>query len=281
MRSVNLPLPFVPAARLACAWRALTWRRLLPWCAVAALWLCGVGVPVWAGATHSAAQTADVSDSGHAQVHAQVHDQVQDLARQSVAVLAGDSAWRVELEVGRLDAHLKLAPCSQIVPSLAAGVALWGRTRVALHCAQGPVRWRAWLPVHVRVFGPGWVTAAALAEGTLLQGQHLHQQEVEYTAQAAPRGLKDSAPAQAWLGRALARPIGAGMPVRESDLRQRVWFQGGELVRVLAVGEGYVVATEGRAEGQGVEGRLVRVRTDNGRVLEGRAVGPRRVEILL
>lgn len=200
-------------------------------------------------------------------------EQLAEIAR---AAMPAGARLRAEVELGRLDPRLKLAPCPRIEPSVPAGARLWGRTRVALQCVGGTVAWRAWLPVTVRIFGPGPVAATALAAGTELQRADLAVAEVEYTAQpSAP-----PAPA-ALAGRQLLRPLAAGEPLRDADLRARVWFQGGDTVRVLAVGDGWAVSTEGVAESAGLDGRSVRVRTGNGRSVEGRAVGPRRVELRL
>jgi flagella basal body P-ring formation protein FlgA len=83
------------------------------------------------------------------------------------------------------------------------------------------------------------------------------------------------------LGRQLARPLPAGAAVRLADLKQRQWFAAGDTVQLMARGQGFSVGGEGLALGPGVEGQPVRVRTDNGRVLSGQAVGRNRVEVQL
>jgi flagella basal body P-ring formation protein FlgA len=83
------------------------------------------------------------------------------------------------------------------------------------------------------------------------------------------------------LGRQLARPLPAGAAVRLADLKQRQWFAAGDTVQLMARGQGFSVGGEGQALGPGVEGQPVRVRTDNGRVLSGQAVGRNRVEVQL
>lgn len=245
-------------------------RAWMPWSGLLALWLLGLlsmaGAPSWAAAPAPAMDVRDLAGP------------VRELAMQALGAKAGAASTpRVEIEIGRLDPRLKLAACERIVPSLPSGGRLWGPSRVALHCASGPVAWRTWLPVVLRVFGPGLAATQALPEGTLLMTHHLQSVEVEYSAGAAPV----LAPPDSVLGRALARPLGAGQALREGDVRQRVWFQGGDTVQLIARGDGYSVASEGRAETAGIEGRPVRVRTETGKMVEGRAVGPRRVEVML
>ena len=55
----------------------------------------------------------------------------------------------------------------------------------------------------------------------------------------------------------------------------------GERVLVIASGPGWRVVTDGQALGAGMEGSPVRVRVDSGRMLQGRAVADRQVEVLL
>ena len=72
-----------------------------------------------------------------------------------------------------------------------------------------------------------------------------------------------------------------GVPVRVADLKQRQWFAAGDTVQLVARGAGFSVGGEGQAMNPGIEGQPVRVRTDNGRVLSGLAVGHNRVEVPL
>ena len=55
----------------------------------------------------------------------------------------------------------------------------------------------------------------------------------------------------------------------------------GDRVRVDARGAGFAVSAEGQALTPGLEGQIARVRTDNGRVLTGRPVADRQLEVKL
>ena len=85
----------------------------------------------------------------------------------------------------------------------------------------------------------------------------------------------------AMVGRALARPLPAGQPVRPDSLQRRQWFAAGDTVRVIARGAGYSVSGEGQALTRGLDGESARVRTAGGRVVTGTAVAENRVEIPL
>jgi flagella basal body P-ring formation protein FlgA len=201
---------------------------------------------------------------------------IQALGEQAGAALA-PGAVRVEIEPGRLDPRLRLAPCERIEPYLPPGARAWGRSRVGLRCVQGATPWNVYLPVTVKVFAPAWVVASALPAGSELQPQMLRQAEVDWAAMATPPVLD----ATRLLGRQLARPLPAGSAVRLGDLKQRLWFAAGDSVQLVARGSGFTVSGEGQAMSPGVEGQPVRVRTDNGRVLSGQAVGRNRVELQL
>jgi flagellar basal body P-ring formation protein FlgA len=224
---------------------------------------------VLAAAVLLAACRAFAADGG---LDAETLQRIQALGTSAGGPLA-PGAVRVEIEPGRLDPRLRLAPCERIEPYLPPGARAWGRSRVGLRCVQGPTAWNVFLPVTVKVFAPAWVAAAALPAGTVLQPGQLQQAEVDWAAAATPP-LADAA---ALLGRQLA----PGAPVRSADLRQRQWFAAGDTVQLVARGSGFSVGGEGQAITPGIEGQPVRVRTGNGRVLSGVAVGRNRVELAL
>lgn len=184
---------------------------------------------------------------------------------------------RVAVEVGNLDPRLKLAPCARIEPYLPAGLPAWGRTRIGLRCVEGPKAWNVSLPVTVHVWARSLVLTSNLPQGTVLEARHLSEAEVDLAAAA---GAAISQLPQA-LGRSLARTLNAGAALRAPDLKARQWFAAGDTVKVVAAGKGWRIATEGQAVTPGLEGQLARVRTENGRILQGRPVADREVEVAL
>jgi len=216
-------------------------------------------------ATLAAAQPADV-DAWQAQI--------RQLAQQAGAGMPAGT--RVEVEVGSIDPRLKLAPCARITPYLPAGMRLWGRAQVGLRCAEG-ARWSVFLPVTVKVFAQAWTVNQPLAHGTIVSAAHLQLDEVDIAAEPSPVILQ----AQAAVGRPLARALKPGQALREADLKARQWFAAGETVRVLSSGPGFAISAEGQALSPGIEGQPVKVRTEGGRVVIGRATAARQVEVAL
>lgn len=208
-----------------------------------------------------------------------VRAQVQALAEAAARLAwpADQAPPRVVVQLGSLPPGLKLAPCSGVVPYLPSGTRALGRTRIGLRCAEGGTRWNVSLPVTIELWGQALVAAEALAAGSTLQPQQLRSAEVDLAARPGAAITQAAAVA----GRVLARPLAAGQALRQGDLRARQFFQAGETVRIVAMGPGYAVSSEGQAMGAGWEGQVARVRTDSGRVITGVATGARRVEVPL
>jgi flagella basal body P-ring formation protein FlgA len=211
---------------------------------------------------------------------------VDAAAREAAAALAasrvpagasaeGQTPARVSVVLGRLDPRLRLAPCREVEIYWPGNQAAWGRTRIGLRCADGSARWSVTWPLTVHVHAAAPVAASALSAGTRLQASQLQTAEVDWAAQ---RELPVTDPASL-VGRTLKRPIAAGQPVREADLARLRWFLAGETVQVVAIGAGFQVTTDGVALNQGYDGDKVRVRTPDGKTLQGIATGRNRVEV--
>lgn len=203
-------------------------------------------------------------------------EEIAQMARQA-AKSAGLEGARIEVELGELDPRLNLAPCQKVEPYLPTGVPALGHTRVGLRCVVGSKLWRVTLPVTVQVWSKALVTTEALAAGTVLGPQHVVSAEVDLTA--AP-GAAVTLEADA-IGRSLSRSLAPGSALRVTDLKARQWFAAGETVRVSAAGPGWQVVVEGQAMNPGIEGQPVRVRTEGGRMVTGRPVADRLVEMRL
>ncbi len=203
-------------------------------------------------------------------------ERVRQLA-EAAARATAPPGTRVAVEIGQLDGRLRLAPCAQIQPYLPPGVAVWGRSRIGLRCTSGTARWNVTLPVRVAVFGRVVVASGPLPAGVNLTQEQLAMADIDIAAEPGAV-FTDAGPL---IGRTLARPVGAAEALRAPALKSRQWFAAGETVQVSAVGDGFAVSSEAQAMGAGIEGQDVRVRFESGRVVSGRAVGERRVEVAL
>ena len=209
-------------------------------------------------------------------LYAALLERVRTLA-ETAARAGAPAGTRVAVEIGALDARLRLAPCQQIQPYLPPGMAVWGKSRIGLRCTDGVARWNVTLPIRVAVYGRAVVANGPLPAGVNLSQDQLALADIDI---AAEPGAVFTDPALL-IGRVLARPLGAAEAVRAPVLKSRQWFAAGETVQVQAVGPGFSVASEAQALSAGIEGQEVRVRFESGRVASGRAVAERRVELLL
>jgi flagellar basal body P-ring formation protein FlgA len=203
-----------------------------------------------------------------AQASAAAQQAAQSLAPAGAQVRVTPLAW---------DHRLQLAPCAQTEAFLAAGQPAWGRTRVGLRCTDGRSQWTVFAPVQVQVWAPALVLRDALPAGARLGAGQWVEQTVDWAAlPGAPLTDQNTV-----VGRALARPLAAGEALRETHLQPLQWFSSGATVQVVAAGNGFSISTDALALGHGVQGQPVRVRTEGGRVLVGRATGAARVEVSL
>jgi flagella basal body P-ring formation protein FlgA len=184
---------------------------------------------------------------------------------------------RIDIQVGQLDPRLRLAPCNKVEPYLPSGARLWGRTRIGLRCVQGQVPWNVYMPVTVKIYGQALVATAPMAVGAVVTAGDVTQAEVDL----AEDNSAAVADANLVVGRTLARAINPGQSLRQAHLKARQYFQAGETVKLVALGNGFSVASEGEALSAGIEGQPARVKTESGRVLTGIPAGDHRVELAL
>jgi len=146
-----------------------------------------------------------------------------------------------------------------------------------LRCVSGPSRWSVYLPITVKVYARALVAAMPLAAGSVIGPTDVIEAEADIAAQG---GQVTREPSRL-VGRTLARPLAAGDAVRDTHLKVRHWFAAGEAVKVVAIGPGWRIVGDGQALSPGLEGQMVRIRTESGRIVSGRAVAEREVEVAL
>lgn len=222
--------------------------------------LCGLGCGIALGLATGGAAAQSAADLNHFAsswiadaVHAAVPPQ-------------GSVPLRPEVVLGRLDPRLQLAPCARIEPYLPSGSTLWGRTRVGLKCAEGPVPWNVFLPVTVKAWGPAWVLKRAVPANTLLSADDAELvAEVDWAESRSP---VVALPEQ-WVGMQAAFSLMPGQALRQNAVRAPQAFAVGSQVRVSAVGVGFELSSTGQALTAGRVGEPARVKLANGKVVTG------------
>jgi flagella basal body P-ring formation protein FlgA len=217
-------------------------------------WLGLVLLPLAGGAPAQDAQDlAEIRRAGEAFVQAQTRD------------LPG----RVEATVAAPDPRTRLRRCEELQAFLPPGVKLWGNANVGVRCLQ-PEPWTVYLPTTVRVFADVVVLTRPVARNHPLAAADVRLQNLDLTRQ--PAGvLTDPAPV---LGRLTVVALPAGHVLQVDQLRAAATVTYGQTVRIVFMGDGFRISSEGRALGNAATGEQVQVRAASGKVLRGTVQAP-------
>ncbi len=171
---------------------------------------------------------------------------------------------QARVEIGEVDARLRLSDCAEPRFSLPAGARTWGGGHLAVRC-MAPAEWTLYLTYRIRLSGPGLVTRRPLAVRAQLSATDVESAVIEYDQDPGlyPRHPDELAGSQA------SRPLAKGTPIRVDMLRRPPAVRSGQKVRLLAHGAGFTVSQEGVAQQTVAAGETVRVRLGNGRVVQG------------
>jgi len=200
----------------------------------------------------------------------------QDLIRRFVTeeVARAQPGLRAEITVGEIDSRLRLAPCDRTEVFLRPGGRLWGRSFVGYRCLQNP-GWSVSVPVNVRYFGVAMVAARPIAALQPISPAAVRQEEVELTRE--PGGI-----ATDWEQideHVSTRALEPGQPLALASLRSIPAVGQGDMVKLVGVGSGFQISTDGTAMATVAAGEAVRVRTESGHTLSGIARKGRVVEV--
>lgn len=170
----------------------------------------------------------------------------------------------IQIQVGAVDARVRLARCAFLQTFFPAGSRAWASTTVGVRC-PGKTPWTIYVPARVSVIAPFLVAARGLDPGQSVTQADLLFRNGDLTN--LPAGtLTDPSQAK---GRIAARRVAAGQPLQQSMLRAEKVVRNGQIIGLIAQGEGFRISTEGRAMGDAAEGSLVHVRTANGKIISG------------
>lgn len=181
---------------------------------------------------------------------------------------------RASFQLGKLDNRLNLAACQKMEVVLPHGNRLVGNTSVRVNCSKG-AKWSVNLPVAVSIQADYWVAARALPSGYELTENDMERRSGDLSQLPATVVVDHTAA----VGRLLIGGTPAGAPLRTDQLRAPYAVKANEYVKVIASGQGFEVASEGRALGNANEGQQVSVKMITGAVVQGIAKSAGTVEI--
>ncbi len=181
---------------------------------------------------------------------------------------------RAEVSVGDVDSRLRLAACEHTEVFLRPGSRLWGNSFVGYRCLQRP-GWSISIPVMVRLYGPALIAVQPLPAMQPISATALRLAEADLTGE--PGGVvKDPEELQ---DKVCVRALEVGQAIPLNALRRLPAVSQGESVKLVGIGSGFSITTEGTALATAAPGEMVRVRTESGRTIAGIAQKGRVVEV--
>lgn len=177
--------------------------------------------------------------------------------------LAKGQGKHLIVEAGPLDTT-RLAPCSRLEPYTPPNTRTLGQTYIGVRCIT-PANWNILVPVRIGVLGHYLASTRSLSAGQTLQPTDISLMSGDLGS--LPQGTIDH-PDKA-IGKILRNPIGAGQPLRSTQLTAPQLIQRGQTVQVIAGGEGFSVQAEGKAMNNAAEGDIARVKMQSGRTISG------------
>ncbi len=193
-------------------------------------------------------------------------EEIRDTARRFVTAHLTTGPIPPLVEVGRIDARLRLQPCaSELTAFLSSGNARVGNTTVGIRCV-GPKPWSLFVPVRVKLNAAVVVLARPAPQGAVLTDSDIRLEERDI-AKLVSGYFTD--PAQV-IGKQLKQSLGIGQAVSHLAVKEPRLVRRGERVVLLASSAGFEVRMEGTLLMDGAVGDRVRVRNLNSkRVVEG------------
>jgi flagella basal body P-ring formation protein FlgA len=163
-------------------------------------------------------------------------------------------ATRVEVEPGRLDPRVRVAPCASALQAfLPPGGRLSGNATVGVRCETA---WTLYVPVRVRTLATVLVATRALARAETLRTTDLRSETRDLASLPGP-AVGELAHA---LGRQAAVTIAAGTVLTPRMLQAARLVRRGEKVTILARSGGIEVRATGEALSDGAQGDPIPVR---------------------
>jgi len=172
----------------------------------------------------------------------------------------------VQVDVGQIDGRITLPKCPQLEPFVPPGGRLWGKTSVGVRC-EGDFAWTIYVPAEVKVMANVLHVARPVARDQAIGFDDVTLQMANLTQ--IPDGILTEY-TQA-VGKIAAMNLMAGQPVRQNMLRAPYIILRGQNVKLMVIGRGFSVSSEGHALSDASEGQVVQVRNSAGRIISGLA----------
>lgn len=199
---------------------------------------------------------------------------ISDAASGFLSTQLASYGERATFQLGKLDNRLGLQACAKLDVQLPPGNRLAGNTSLRVKCLKG-ANWTVNLPVAISIQADYWVAARALPNGYEVTEADIEKRSGDL-GQLPPNAVVDYTQA---IGHTVVGGVPVGAPLRADMLRAPFAVKANEMVKVLAHGNGFEVASEGRAMANANDGQPVKVKMISGAVVQGTAHDGGMVEI--
>ena len=186
-----------------------------------------------------------------------------------------DTPGAVSISVKPLsERQLTLERCAQLQAFLPQGQQAWARVTVGVRCVNGP-NGTLFINAEVKVEGSFVTMARPVSGGQVLSDGDVQIEHGELTAHPADLvlTLKDA------IGQSTKQALSPGQALRSVYLQHENSIRAGQSVRVVANGNGFSVVNHGRALNNAARGELIRVKLDDGQILNGIAADAGSVDV--
>ncbi len=227
------------------------------------LLICGGSAPAGAAAEPAIQAQAEILAAGHSFL---------------LEAARAQHRGNVEVHMGRLDARLRLARCSQALEGfLPPGARLSGSASVGVRC-PGTGGWTLYIKAHIAVSAPALVTTRPLARGAALSPADV--QIVESDVSASGYGYFQTL--DQIEGLIARRPLPAGTVLNPTMVKAPRLIRRGDRVTLVNAAGPIRVEMAAEAISDGTRGERIRVRALNsGRVIDGWVVSAGVVKLTL
>jgi flagella basal body P-ring formation protein FlgA len=171
---------------------------------------------------------------------------------------------KVLISINPIDNRLRLSECLNLFPFLPPGSKAWGKFTLGMRC-NTPRPWTIYLSAQVKVTGDYYVAVNSLALGHLIDATDLNKVTGDLTM--LPVNIITN-PSQA-IGRTMGSSLPPGSPVRLDAFKSFPAVQQGQSVKIISVGPGFQISTEGQALNNADEGKIAKAKTISGQVITG------------
>ncbi|MCQ8897368.1 flagellar basal body P-ring formation chaperone FlgA [Limnobacter humi] len=183
---------------------------------------------------------------------------------------------QIEVSLVKQDPRLGGVDCPSPLLANTTGNRLWGRTFLRVQCL-GTDTPGFFVGVDVKVYAPVLVMKNAVASG-----QDVTSNDVEFkTLDIAQLGTGWVAELSHLNQKTAARALWPGAILKPDLLKGQPMVKSGDTVKVLIQGPGFSIGGSAIAMDSAEQGQTVKVKTPQGKVLQGIAVEPLQVEVTL